>query len=419
VRSVNRAVGALSGLLIGSLAVNAALHFLASPGTETVWIHIGQLLRGIQGADSWKPMEVARAYTDAHDSGLYDEVFFRQGVKFQYPPAALLFFGQLHRPALNVLSWIATVLTAVLAAAILRRSLQRAWPAEGWPHVAWRLDVLTVLAALSFYPLVKAYSLGQIQSWLNLLFAGAIFLWMTGARGAAGGAVAIMSLIKPPYALLFVWASLRGEWTFVRTGAAVVSAGLALSVWQYGLSDHLAYARVLSFIGSHGEAFYPNQSFNGVLNRLLFNGSNLEWRYHEFAPVHPVVVAGTTAAFIALVALALWPPDRDESGGVVDMSVVALAVTMSAPVSWEHHYGILVPIYAATAPVILARRPLGRWTWPALAASYFVAANYFQLTDRFAATWMNPLQSYLLAAALLLWLLLYRTEHGARALPAQ
>jgi len=364
-------------------------------------------------------MEVARAYAGSHHSGIYDEVFFNKGVKFQYPPTALLLFGPLRRPTLNGLSWIATVLTAVIAGAIVRRSLQRAYPAAERQNLSPWLDILTVVAALSFYPLIKAYTLGQIQSWLNLLFASAMLLWITGARATAGAVVAIMCLIKPPYALLFVWGALRREWPFVRTGIAVVAGGLALSLWRYGLGDHLAYVRVLSYIGRHGEAFYPNQSFNGVLNRLLFNGSNLEWRYYEYAPVNAFVVAGTIAAFIVFVALSLWPPGKDTAGSVLDFSVVSLAITMTAPVSWEHHYGILVPIYAAITPEVIARLPLGRWTLPALAASYVLAANYFLFTNRFAATWLNPLQSYLLAGALLLWLLMYRTAHRTHPAPAR
>jgi alpha-1,2-mannosyltransferase len=362
-------------------------------------------------------MELARAYAGSHQSGIYDEVFFQQGVKFQYPPTALLFFGRLERPTLNVLSWIATVLTAVIAAAILRRSLHLARPTEADRQNLWPwLDIFTLVAALSFYPLIKAYTLGQIQSWLNLLFAGAILLWITGARATAGAVIAVMCLIKPTYALLFAWGALRREWPFVLTGATVVCAGLALSLWRHGLGDHLAYLRVLSYIGRRGEAFYPNQSFNGALNRLLANGSNLEWRDHEFAPVNAVVVAGTVVAFVVLIALAMWPPAKGASGSVLDFSVVALAVTMTAPVAWEHHYGILVPIYAAITPDVLTRRPLGRWTLPALAASYVLVSNYFLFTNHFAATWLNSLQSYLLGGALLLWLLIFRTEH--RALPA-
>jgi alpha-1,2-mannosyltransferase len=268
-----------------------------------------------------------------------------------------------------------------------------------------------VLAALTFYPLIKAYSLGQIQSWLNCLFAVAMLAWLTGARGVAGGALAVMCLIKPTYLPLFLWGAVRREWRFVASGAVVMAAGLLLSLWRFGLQEHVEYLRVLSYIGQRGEAFYANQSINGALNRLFFNGSNLEWRYHEFPPMHPAVYAGTVAAFVALFAAALWRPRRG-AGTALDLSIAALAVTLTAPIAWEHHYGILLPIYAAATPLVVASRPFGRWTAPALAASYVVAANFFQFTNRFADTWLNPLQSSLLCSALLLWVLLYRTAHA-------
>jgi hypothetical protein len=66
---------------------------------------------------------------------------------------------------------------------------------------------------------------------------------------------------------------------------------------------------------------------------------------------------------------------------------------------------------------VIVRRPLGRYTGAALAAGYFVAANYFQFTNRFADTWLNPLQSYLLGAALLVWMLLYRSVHARIGVP--
>jgi hypothetical protein len=190
-----------------------------------------------------------------------------------------------------------------------------------------------------------------------------------------------------------------------------MAAALAVSLWRFGFAEHLDYLRVLSYISTRGEAFYANQSINGALNRLVFNGSNLEWRYHEFPPMHPVVYAGTIAAFVVLGAAALWRPVRG-AGTALDLSIAALTITLTAPIAWEHHYGILLPIYAAATPLVIAGRPLGRWTAPALAASYFVAANYFQFTNRFADTWLNPLQSYLLVAALVLWVLLYRTAHA-------
>ena len=124
------------------------------------------------------------------------------------------------------------------------------------------------------------------------------------------------------------------------------------------MHDHVEYLRVLSYIGRRGETFYANQSINGALNRLLFNGSSLEWQYHEFAPPHPLVYAGTLAAFVILVAAALKRPARG-AGGVVDLSIAALATTLTAPLAWEHHYGILLPIYAAVTPFVIVAASAG------------------------------------------------------------
>jgi len=210
---------------------------------------------------------------------------------------------------------------------------------------------------------------------------------------------------------LFVWGAFRREWRFVASGAIVIGPGLAVSIWRYGLHDHVEYLRVLSYIGRRGETFYANQSINGALNRLLFNGSSLEWQYHEFAPVHSLVYAGTLAAFVIFLAAALKRPVRG-AGTVVDLSIAALATTLAAPLAWEHHYGILLPIYAAVTPFVIAQRPLGRWTAAAMIGSFLVAANYFQFTNHFAGTWLNPLQSYLLGAALMVWLIIYRAAHA-------
>jgi len=412
VRRRNLIVVAIAGMVLAGVVINLALHLTARSGVETAWIHEGRFLRAVQGGDSWKPMETARAYARTHSTGLYQQVFFIDAVKFQYPPTALLVFGALERPTLNLISWVATLLAAGLTAAILRRAVATAWPDDVWPAgAALAVDLLVVSAALTFYPLVKAYSLGQIQAWLNPLFAAVMLAWMLGSRGVAGAALGLMCLVKPTYGLLFVWGAVRRELRFVVSGAVVIASGLLLSLWRYGLHDHLEYQHVLSFIARRGEAFYANQSINGALNRLLFNGANLEWQSHDFPPAHPVVYAGTIAAFVVFGAAALRRPVRG-ANTVVDLSIAALATTLTAPLAWEHHYGVLLPIYAAVTPFVMVRRPLGGWTALAVGISYLAAANYFQFTNRFAGTWLNPLQSYLLGAALVEWGLVYYAAHA-------
>jgi alpha-1,2-mannosyltransferase len=410
-RRENVLVATIGAILIASLCINLALYLSTPTGVDTVWAHEGRFLRSAQGADSWKAMEAARSYARDHSQGLYEHVFFADAIKFQYPPTALLLIGDLERPALNRISWIATLIVAGLAAVILRRAMATEWGEVERPPRVRSLDALAVIAALSFYPLIKAYSLGQIQAWLNLLFATMVLAWMAGARAVAGAALGLMCLVKPTYGLLYLWGLLRREARFVASGALVIGAGLALSLWRYGLHDHIEYLQVLAFIARRGESFYANQSVNGLLNRALFNGSNLEWQGREFAPVHPAVYAGTMAAFVALGVASLRRPER-RAGSAIDLAIAALWVTLTAPVAWEHHYGILVPIYAAATPFVIVRRPLGRFTGASMALSWLVAANYFQFTNRFADTWLNPLQSYLLGAAFLVWMMLYRSVHA-------
>ena len=413
VRGRTALLTAIAGLVLASLALNLVLHLSARTGVDTTWTHVGRFLHRVQGADSWKPMETARAFTRTHATGLYEQVFFTDHVKFQYPPTALLFFGVFERPTLNLISWFATLVTAGVVAVILRVAIAASWgEGEQSGSLSLALDALVLVAALTFYPFIKAYSLGQIQAWLNLLFALVILAWMRGRLGLAGVALGLICLVKPTYALLYVWGALRREWRFVAAGAFVAAAGLALSLWRYGLHDHLEYPRVLSYIAQRGEAFYANQSINGVLNRLLFNGSNLEWHDHAFPPVHPLVYIGTLAGFALLFVFSLRHPQRG-AGGVVDLSVVVLAATLTAPVAWEHHYGILLPIYAAVTPSMLVQRPFGRWTAATIGITYLLAANYVQFTNHFADSWLNLVQSYLLAAAVVLWALLYRALHAS------
>jgi hypothetical protein len=80
----------------------------------------------------------------------------------------------------------------------------------------------------------------------------------------------------------------------------------------------------------------------------------------------------------------------------------------------------MLPMYAAVTPRLLVDRPLGKWTTPALVVSFVVAGNFFPQANRFAPTVLNPLQSYLLGAALLLLALMYCAVEGpaARVRPA-
>src|SRR6187551_1454058 len=120
------ALGAL--LVLHAVIITATLHYgLGVPRAETLAHHVDVLLSGTPGGDSWKPMATAARFAAEHPrASIYEEVFFRQGMKFQYPPTALLFTSRLERPTLHLISWLAVCLTVLVSVHLFDRGLRAA-----------------------------------------------------------------------------------------------------------------------------------------------------------------------------------------------------------------------------------------------------------------------------------------------------
>ena len=376
--------------------------------------------------DSWRPMRIAQAWLSTADAGpLYQEVFFERGVKLQYPPTSILWLDGLSAIAgprgvsnavLNGLSWLAVLVTVLLSGRLL--SLR----AGGSPDLPDRLvrGGLVLVAGLCFYPLVRGFQLGQIQTWIDALVAALLLAWVVGRPATSGALTGLACLIKPQLGLLLLWGLLRGHRRFV-FGWAFVAVGLGtLSLAIYGLADHLDYLRVLSYIGSHGESFHPNQSVNGLAHRLLGNGNNLWW-VEAFPPFDARVQAATLLSSIALVGTALLWRARDARGEAadtaLDLSLVIVSVTLASPVAWTHHYGVLLPVFALALPACLAERARSSVALALLATAFLLVANTYRVANRLADTPLNFVQSYVFFGGLVLIGLLYwlRATAGRRA----
>lgn len=391
-----------------AVAVPLVLRYvLETPREQTIVGQFDQFVRREQREDSWRPMGAARAYVEQQPgSDLYEEIFFRRKIKFQYPPTSLLFIDHLSRGALNAVSWIAVWVTVLLSvwllhAARLDAQQSRLRPAS-LPDLAISVGSAAGLA-LTFYPLLKGYTLGQIQVWVDALIAAAIWAWCRRRPVAAGITVGVACLIKPPLAVIAVWALARREWRMLGGLIAACALGLALSIAAYGATSHLTYLRVLAFIAQRGEAYYPNQSFNGLLNRWWSNGDNLEFQDHEFSPPNRWVSAGTTTAGLVLLALAVGLPAlRRPVDERIDLAIATITATIVSPIAWEHHYGAALPALAVLAPALLDASRSQAWIAAMLAISFELIGQFFAPAQRLAATSLNPLQSYVLFGALLL-----------------
>jgi hypothetical protein len=400
-------------LALNALALNLLLGYLAPSEFSTTGF--GETLRLLKGYmeydDSWRVMDAALGHLQSgSDLPLYTEVFFNQHQRFQYPPSALLpyLLIQGSPDAIVYLGWCMVAITIISVAALLNVRLR-----QRGQHLVSPLLVLAF--AISFYPLAKAFTLGQVQLWINSIFAVALLAWATGYRAASGLLIGTIALLKPHYALFLIWAALRREWRFAIACLATGAAGLAVSVAFFGFFNHIDYISVLSYISQHGESYHPNQSFNGLLNRIVGiwddRYNNLDWVDDQFPPFNRVVFYGTYATSILILAAALLRVRRlDDEDRVFDFSTMAVSLTIASPIAWEHHYGILLPAYAVLFVAALGNVKAMVW----LGASYVLTSNFLQITNALWATGFNFAQSYLLFGALIVLALLHLAPFKAQ-----
>lgn len=418
------------GLLIFASLVKDFVFWLWSYGYE---LQLLKLIVNNDGTwdDSWGPMyEAAWVYVFKPDSGLYQTIFFDYQTKFQYPPISILPFIPLIKLDVEVedfcyyMGYVSIFMAIVTGYIVYRLAVianNRIFDDQSvlnlWEKAA--LFFILFVGTLTFYPIVYGVWLGQIQVMLDLVICLAMLAWVSDKKQMSGVLVAFAALIKPQFLLFLLWSLIRKEHKFTLGMVAVfVPAGI-VSLAVFGFDEHLAYVSVLSFIGQHGEVYWPNQSMNGLLNRLLSGLNTLQFSVEEFAPYNPAVYFGTVITTAALVLFALLyraikPGEVSKSiqkrNSVLDFGTMLVVATIASPIAWEHHYGVTWPviIIAFMAAIEIYRN---RPTWLASAnlifmgASYFLISNYFYFINKKVSLSLPPwnlVQSYMYYGGLIL-----------------
>jgi len=349
---------------------------------------------------------------------IYEENFFKRHLKFIYPPTALIFFRPLQD--LDRDRFIFVVTSVINRVFLLFGIVCIFWFFNDLANRAGRRpgDILLqnaslALLLLTFYPYFKAFTLGQAQIWINSLMLFSILTYGRRKERLSGVAMGLCALIKPSYGLALVWGLLAKRRRFVAAFLIVVLCGLAASLVLYGWQNHLDYARALSYIGSHGEGYYPNQSINGFLNRLLRNGNNLRWVADKYPPENAWVRWGTSATSLLILGLALgcgWKSRKRLN--LLHYLIILLSITIASPIAWEHTYGFTFIIFVLLWLAIFGGEIENKALWvAAVALSYLLSSHFLHfLNTAFAETRWNFLQSYLLFGELILLALMYRFQ---------
>jgi alpha-1,2-mannosyltransferase len=307
---------------------------------------------------------------------------------------------------LALFSWLCVVGVSAVSLAMGRKLLRSRGAELTWPAV-----VAVVLACLGCYPLLKGYSLGNAQTMLSFGFALMLYLWTVGREREAGVVAALLAFVKPQYVLLLVWMAVRRRWGAMWAFLICSAVLLAMSVAVFGWHNNLDYVGVLASLSHKAQSHYANQSMFGTLNRMIFNGENLGYTPHLYTPYVAWVYRATVITSLVLVGGVLLFPWGRLRGSTGDIAAMGLASVAASPMAWEHHYGIVLGIFAwfwFAYGCWEIKRP---WLW---GLSFFLCDNFLAATNLLADKrgW-NVLQSYMYFGALLLLVLLMRLARGA------
>jgi alpha-1,2-mannosyltransferase len=379
---------------------------LGNPGTLKV--EFADFLHVRQWTDSWLPMMKSLDYFDANPTKpiyaapLYDTLIY--SLASELPLVALRRLGVGDAAMLRLLalfSWLCVVGVAAVSLAMGRRLLRMRGAELTWPTV-----VAVILACLGCYPLLKGYSLGNAQTMLSFGFAVMLSLWTAGREREAGVVAALLAFVKPQYVLLLVWMAVRRRWGAMWAFLICSAVLLAMSVAVFGWHNNLDYVGVLASLSHKAQSHYANQSMFGTLNRMIFNGENLGYTPHLYTPYVAWVYRTTVVTSLVLIGGVLLFPWGRLRGSTGDIAAMGLASVAASPMAWEHHYGIVLGIFAwfwFAYGCWESKRP---WLW---GLSFFLCANFLAATNLLADKrgW-NVLQSYMYFGALLLIALLMR-----------
>jgi len=389
---------------------------------HAIWVFTDEI-----GDDSWRPMKLAYGHwiESQGQSLLYTDLLLPVKLKFLYPPTALLITQFIETNNINLLAFSTTttiiflfLMAAGIIATVLHSYKHYQAPLLS-PTDQVAIGVLLTLLLFTFYPVVKAATLGQMQVWLNAFFAVAILCYITGWDILAGIMLGLMASIKPHYALFILWGLLRGNKKLVMAITITGLVGVLLGMREFGFAMYIDYLRGLSFVTQHGESVYTNQSFNALAGRIFsvrypeaFN--NLKWNGYRYPPYNVWIFSFTQITTLAILIITLIKPKaQSNEAKLADFLLMGLGATLASPIAWEHHYGILFPAFVCTWLILwFGDTPLkSGWIKIAFVLFYLVAANVFPFTKFVADSYFNLLQSYLLMSATGLFLVLVMIKH--------
>jgi len=196
------------------------------------------------------------------------------------------------------------------------------------------------LALLTIDPVVTALQLGQLDGWIALALAVALWAARRDRWYLVGIAAGLAALLKISPGILIVYCVMRRKWkaAVAAAGFAVLILGLATTV---GLSSDLwVFSRKILPSLAIGTLHMQNQSLTAWLARIFLPDTDL-LNYSTGLGVFRFV----GAALIIILVVATWSVSRRQAMVSLELGTLTLAAMLIGPLTWDHYFAwAVVPL---------------------------------------------------------------------------
>lgn len=365
------------------------------------------------GVDSWYPMlEAFKSHEASPEKLIYENVFFEKKIKFQYPLSSLLVFELANALKINLASVtyglnMLCLASCLLIPLLLYKIYTVQFESRRENQVISKTNrlfifLMCILVTLFSYPLQFSVYIGQVQAIITCMVALIMLCFHLNKLKFVGVLIGICAAIKPHLGILLIWAALRRQWNVVISAFITLCILYGFSIYIYGFENVIEYQKVLVFLTEHGESYSRNQSINGLVNRALMNGNNLEWLGNFFPSFNPYVYKSTLLSSLFFLSIAVFWRYKSKPS-IDDLGIVLVCITMASPIAWEHHYAILLPILISLLVSLSNEKSMRKFQiFVILILSWLmINLNLAVVTDRLWNTPLNFLQSFIFFGSLL------------------
>ncbi|NUU26034.1 MAG: DUF2029 domain-containing protein [Streptomycetaceae bacterium] len=319
-----------------------------------VWLPLGLVVVAVAAATwvwtvrhhpewLWRLIDLS-VYDDAADSlnraqhRIYRDRFGAGHLPFIYPPFAALVFYKLPF-SFAMLKLVVTGLTLACLLAVVWASWGMLGYRRDWGRLGATLAVAGVVLWLE--PIQQTLLFGQV----NVILMAAVFLDLAlpDTRWWKGVGIGLATGFKLTPGIFVVYLILTRRFRAAAVAVATFAATV-LGAWVLIPRASKTYWTDAIGVGNQvGQDFISNQSFNGMLRRVLDEGPAEK-------PLWLLLCALT--AVVGLGAATLLSLRGRELAGVVTCGITGLLVS---PISWTHHWVWIAPVFVLIAHVSVTR----------------------------------------------------------------